>query len=345
MLDDLGIQADRSLSLMKPNQTPGSFLGAAIAEISQVLRVEQPNWVAVQGDTTTALAGAIGGFYERIPVLHVEAGLRTYDLDLPFPEEGHRQLISRVASAHAAPTQVAADMLIAENISASRVLVSGNTGIDCLLKVTRDQQLNNRLPRTVQPQIAELFRKSGERNLERRVVLVTLHRRESFGVLLEGMCRSLKRLANAHPTITFIFPVHPNPAVSSVVTNHLGAISNLHLVPPQPYTAFAWIMKRVSFIITDSGGIQEEGPALGKPVLVVRDVTERPEAVRCGSAKLIGCKDEDIFSEASTLLQDVKSYDQMAKPRFPYGDGTAAVKIMEWINKLEHSVRRTKAPI
>lgn len=334
MLSDLGLCADSHLALMQPDQRPPDFLGAAVTAVAALLREERPDWLAVQGDTTTALAGALAAFYERIPVLHVEAGLRTHNLNLPFPEEGHRQLISRVASAHAAPTAGAAAQLRAENIPAERILVCGNTGIDCLLHVVRQQKRFPAHPATIPPALVQEAARRSATGLESPLVLVTLHRRESFGAPLAGMCRALSRVARENPRALFVLPVHPNPEVQSTIRAGLGALPNFCLVAPQPFTAFAWLLQHSTLLVTDSGGLQEEGPALGKPVLILREVTERPEAVRCGGARLIGCQEQPVYAAITSLLTDAEAYRAMAVPRFPYGDGTAAHQILAWLGTL-----------
>lgn len=332
MLGDLGVKVDYDLDLMRSDQTPAYFLGSAVPALSGLLRKLRPDWVAVQGDTTSALAGAIAGFYEKTPVLHVEAGLRTYNLRLPFPEEGHRQLISRLATAHAAPTAEAAAALRREGTLDEAVLTCGNTGIDSLLRtVGALRRRPDYLPPTLAAGLAAALAGRDPLSEATPVVLVTMHRRESFGKTLAGMCRAILRLAKEVPSSLLILPVHPNPAVSEIVRGLLGRQDNLHLIDPQPYTAFAWLLDKCTFVATDSGGLQEEGPALGKPVLVLRDLTERPEAVECGSAQLVGCGEEAIYSAAMRLLRDRSVYGHMAVPRFPYGDGSAAIKILSWL--------------
>lgn len=332
MLGDLGLPVDTDLDLMRPDQTPADFLGSAVPALAGLIRRERPAWVAVQGDTTTALAGAIAGFYEKTPVLHVEAGLRTRNLALPFPEEGHRQLVSRLAAAHAAPTPGAAEELKREGTDPGTVLVCGNTGIDCLLRVIAALRSRGEGPPAALPAaLAAALVRENPASPDAHVVLVTLHRRESFGEPLAGMCRALRRLAHENPAAVFILPVHPNPAVRDTIRGILGGLGNLHLIDPQPYTAFAWLLDRCTFVVTDSGGLQEEGPALGKPVLVLRDVTERPEAVACGAAELVGCGEQAIHAAATRMLRDRDAYLLRAVPRFPYGDGTAADKILAWL--------------
>jgi UDP-N-acetylglucosamine 2-epimerase (non-hydrolysing) len=334
MLGDLGLTADHHLELMRPGQRPADFLGSAVVAVADLLRAERPSWLAVQGDTTTALAGALAGFYERVPVLHVEAGLRTHNLNLPFPEEGHRQLISRVASAHAAPTADTAAMLRAENILADRILVCGNTGIDCLLRVVRQQQAAGSRPASIPADLVREVEHRAATGFAAPLILVTMHRRESFGAPLAGMCRALARVARENPAALFVLPVHLNPEVQGAVQAGLGSLENVQLIAPQSFTAFAWLMQRATLLVTDSGGLQEEGPALGKPVLILREVTERPEAVRCGSARLIGCSEPAVHAEVTRLLTDAAAYRQMAVPRFPYGDGTSAIQILAWLGSL-----------
>lgn len=324
--NDLGITPDHNLDLMRPGQSPSDFLGLALPALSRLIAETQPTWVAVQGDTTTALAGALAGFYARVPVLHVEAGLRTHNLALPFPEEGHRQLITRVSNAHAAPTRAAFDMLTSEAVPNDRILQSGNTGIDCLLRTVAKMREQSTPPAGLPAAAVDWSGKDRP-----ALVLVTLHRRESFGSTLEGMCRALARAANDFPEVIFTLPVHPNPAVGQVIHAALGKHPNVYLLPALPYTTCVWLMERCSFIVTDSGGLQEEGPALGKPVLVLRDVTERPEAVACGSAALLGCEEAAIYATLYRFLAEPESWREMAVPRFPYGDGQAAVRILDWL--------------
>ena len=326
---DLGLKPDHNLDLMRPGQSPSDFLGLALPSIARLITETKPDWLAVQGDTTTALAGALAGFYARVPVLHVEAGLRTHNLALPFPEEGHRQLITRVTSAHAAPTQAAVDMLLREAVPSDRILMCGNTGIDCLLR-TVEKLRGQATPPAGLPAAASAW--SGPNRPA--LVLVTLHRRESFGATLEGMCRALARVASDFPKVAFALPVHPNPAVGQVIHAALGSLPNVHLLPALPYTTCVWLMERASFIVTDSGGLQEEGPTLGKPVLVLRDVTERPEAVTCGSALLLGCDEANILATLTRFLARPESWQDMAQPRFPYGDGQAAPRILDWLANL-----------
>ncbi len=331
MLADLDLSADHELNLMRPGSGPDAFLGAAIPALRDVLERRRPDWVAVQGDTTTALAGAIAAFYARIPSVHIEAGLRTYQRDLPFPEEIHRQLITRVASAHAAPTDVTAQNLHREGVPSAAVLVPGNTGIDCLLQVTRRQRTEGHVPADLPENVIATSAIPSADRWARPLVLVTLHRRESIGESMRGMCRAIRRVAAQCSRATFLLPVHLNPEVRAIVQSELGQVSNVLLTEPLGYPTFAWLLDRCALVLTDSGGIQEEAPALGKPVLVLREVTERPEAVACGAAELVGCGEERIVASTLRLLGNRDAYERMAVPRFPYGDGKASERILDWL--------------
>lgn len=318
---ELDFAPDHSFDLMRPGQTPSDFLGTAVPAISGLIRQIQPDWVAVQGDTTTALAGAIAGFYERTSVVHIEAGLRTYDASLPFPEEMHRQLITRLATAHAAPTERCVDSLRREGVPARNILLAGNTGIDCLLRTIA------RAPGREAAEYSRLVASIGSR----RLVLVTMHRRESFGETLAGMCRAIARLASNFPDVAFVLPVHHNPAVKTTVESTLGGIANVILTVPLGYAVFSRLLARAHLAITDSGGVQEEAPTLGVPVLVLREVTERPEAIECGGAVLAGCDENQIFSLAASLLGDPAAHSRMAVARHPYGDGHSGPRILNWL--------------
>jgi UDP-N-acetylglucosamine 2-epimerase (non-hydrolysing) len=331
MLADLRITADIDLSLMRAGSTPDAFLGASVPAIRKVIDQYRPDWVAVQGDTTTALAGAIAAFYARVPAVHIEAGLRTYNRDLPFPEEIHRELITRVASAHAAPTSVAAQNLYGERVPRAAVLTAGNTGIDCLLQVTRRQRAEAYIPPDLPANVIAAASVSPAAQWDRPLILVTLHRRESIGDAMRGMCRAIRRVSERCSRATFLLPVHLNPEVRTIVQAELAQEPNVLLTEPLGYPTFAWLLDRCAFVLTDSGGIQEEAPALGKPVLVLREVTERPEAIECGAAELVGCREESIVASTLRLLTDRQAYKRMAVPRFPYGDGKASEKILEWL--------------
>jgi UDP-N-acetylglucosamine 2-epimerase (non-hydrolysing) len=318
---DLGFAPDDTLDLMQQRQTPSDFIGAAVPALASLIRAAKPDWVAVQGDTTTALAGGLAAFYERIPVIHIEAGLRTYDGALPFPEEIHRQLITRVATAHAAPTPRNVEALRREGVPADNIFLAGNTGIDSLLRLVAQA------PGAEGAQVDEIRRIIGNR----RLVLVTMHRRESFGKAMIGMCEAVARLAASFPDAAFLLPVHHNPVVKETVQSILAGRSNVILTGPLGYTVFARLLAGATLAITDSGGIQEEAPALGVPVIVMRDVTERPEAICCGAAVIAGCEQEAIYRLAADLLGNPAAHAAMAIRRFPYGDGQSSSRILKWL--------------
>ncbi len=313
------IKPDIDLDLMRPNQTLHGLTAAVLEGISKVLADLKPDMVLVHGDTTTTFAAALAAYYQKIPVGHVEAGLRTGDLYAPFPEEVNRRLTDGIASLHFAPTDGARDNLLAEGYAATRIFVTGNTVVDALLmttaKLDRDAALTARLDaETPYPTTG------------RRMILVTGHRRENFGDGLRNICQALGQLAK-RDDVEIVYPVHLNPNVQQPVSEILGGIANVHLLGPLDYLAFVRLMSRAHIVITDSGGIQEEAPSLGKPVLVMRDVTERPEAVSAGTVKLVGTDQAKIVAEASSLLDNPKAYESMSRAHNPYGDGMAADRI------------------
>jgi UDP-N-acetylglucosamine 2-epimerase (non-hydrolysing) len=277
--------------------------------------------VVVQGDTTTTMAGALAAFYRHIPVAHVEAGLRTGDLAQPFPEELNRVVTSRLTTLHFAPTERARCNLLGEGTPRERIFVTGNPGIDAVLHVARALEQGS-LPARAWPWL----------DPERRLILVTAHRRESFGGGIEQICAAIARLAE-RDDVQIAYPVHPNPHVLEPVTRHLGGIANVVLLEPLDYRAFVDLMRRATLLLTDSGGIQEEAPSLGKPVLVMRDCTERPEAVEAGTVKLVGVDSARIVSEARRLLDDGVEYRRMSRIHNPYGDGRAAERIARAIEE------------
>lgn len=322
-LDAFGITPDIDLRLMQSGQSLTAFMANSIAALDKVFAEQKPDLVMVQGDTTTTLAGALAAFYRKIPVAHVEAGLRTRDLQMPWPEEGNRALVSRIADLHFAPTAWAEANLLKECIPAHSIFISGNTGIDALFmaleKVGEKPPAIEGLPEDELAAILEHGKK---------LVLVTGHRRESFYHGLESICKSIRRLAE-RPDVVVVYPVHLNPEVSGPVHRMLGGANNIHLIRPLPYLPFVRLMDLCSFIITDSGGIQEEAPSLGKPVLVTRQVTERPEAVQAGTVRLVGTHASEIVMWAERLLDDREEYRKMSVANNPYGDGTAARRIMQ----------------
>ncbi len=319
VLEAFSMQADRDLDLMQPGQTLFQSTSRMIAALEEVLEAERPGCVLVQGDTTTAFCGALAGFYRDVPVGHVEAGLRTHDLRQPFPEEMNRVLIAPLAALHFAPTETAAENLRSERVRPDRIFVTGNTAIDAMLEVRdgldRGELQSHGLP--------ELDRR-------KKLILVTAHRRESFGEGFERICGALRRLAG-RDDLEIVYPVHPNPNVRASVSRYLADIPNIQLIAPLGYVSFVDLMRRAHVLLTDSGGIQEEAPSLGKPVLVLREKTERPEAVDAGTARLVGTDEELIVRETTLLLDDESEYARRSRIHNPYGDGRASVRIMEAI--------------
>lgn len=318
VLDVFQVRPDYDLNVMRPNQTLAEATARMISALDPVIREERPDIVLVQGDTTTTLCGALAAFYQRTPVGHVEAGLRTGDMAQPFPEEANRVLTTRLTRLHFAPTQSAAGHLRAEGVAEDDIFVTGNSGIDAVFHV-RDCLSAGRLSGFDLP-------------LEpgRKLVLVTAHRRESFGGGFERICECLARLAQRQD-VQIVYPVHPNPNVRGPVEARLGGLSNVRLVNPLEYVAFVDLMQRAHFLLTDSGGVQEEAPSLGKPVLVLREKTERPEAVEAGTVKLVGTDVERILTESARLLDDPAEYERMSIAHNPYGDGNASSRIADAI--------------
>lgn len=315
MLDVLDLRPDITLEAMRPGQGLNALLATLLTELSAVFSDVAPDMVVAQGDTTTVLASALAAHHARIPIAHVEAGLRTGDLAAPFPEEANRVLVGRLAELHLAPTPRAADNLLSEGVDPEQVLVTGNTVVDAL------NMVRQRLPaRGAPPPSARRWAHLGA---ERRMILVTGHRRESFGGGLDAVCDALLKLARAHPDVDIVYPVHLNPAVTSLVEARLGGVANVHRLPPLDYPAMVWMMDRASFVITDSGGIQEEAPELGKPVLVTRASTERGEAVEQGSAVVVGYDATALVTVADQWLRDPAALEARRPGSNPFGDGRA----------------------
>ncbi len=321
VLEWFGIEPDYTLDVMKSGQPLSYLAGKVMAGLHDIFVKENPHIVAVHGDTTTGFVAALAAHYcynfnEKRPirVAHVEAGLRTDDLYAPYPEEGNRRLIAPLAYWHFAPTETAAEALFDENVTGN-VFVTGNTVIDALYDTVDLLKVSPR------PQVVEVA--EGQ-----RMMLVTGHRRENYGDGFDGICESLKQLAEANADLEIVYPVHMNPVVKEVVESHLSGIKNIHLIEPQDYPDFVSLMERSDIILTDSGGLQEEAPSLGKPVLVMRDVTERPDAVLSGTVKLVGTEVERIVSAVQDLLDNEMSYKKMALATNPYGDGLAAQRIV-----------------
>lgn len=309
MVDDVqelfGLAADFDLASMSPGQGLNQLGARILFGLDRVLADVTPQWVLVQGDTTSAMAAALAAFHRRIPVGHVEAGLRTFDLQRPFPEEANRRIIDTLAELLFVPTDAAQRQLLAEGVASTRVHLTGNTVVDAL------QAIAARIP--AEPAVEE--------------VLVTIHRRENFGAPLRGIFRALRRLAESFPAVYWIYLVHPNPAVGRPAVKLLAGLDNLLLTAPLGYLEFVRRLRRCRFVLTDSGGIQEEAPTFAKPVLVLRDRTERPEGIDAGVAKLVGTSEEAIYREARVLLVDAEARRRMSLPVSPYGDGHAAERI------------------
>jgi UDP-N-acetylglucosamine 2-epimerase len=303
---------------MTPGQTLAGITSLAFAAVDKALVETKPDCILVQGDTTSAMCGAMCGFYRKIPVGHVEAGLRTGDIYSPFPEEVNRSIIGKVAALHFVPTSKSADNLRRESVPEKQIHVTGNTVVDALL------WMRTRLP-TEAP--AELPAAAVDAIKGHRLILVTGHRRESFGDGMASMCRALRTLSDRFPDSAIIYPVHLNPNVQQPVRELLSDHPRIHLLPPVAYGTLLWLMERANIILSDSGGIQEESPSFGKPLLVLRDTTERPEVIEAGCAKLVGTDEDRIVAEASTLLNDPKAYAAMAGRQNPFGDGRAAERI------------------
>ncbi len=332
MLDSVlavfGLKPEFDLDIMKPGQDLAYVTNAVLEGVTRVIERFEPDWVVVQGDTTTALAGALAAFYARVKVAHVEAGLRTGNIHSPWPEEMNRRLIGQLASVHFSPTEIAGDNLRREGVAESALLVTGNTVIDALVEVA------GRLD-----QDADLQGHFGSRfpflNPDRRMILVTGHRRENFSGGLENMCRALVEIAK-RGDVDIVYPVHLNPNVQKTAQVVLADSPAIHLIDPQDYLPFVYLMRMSHIIVTDSGGIQEEAPALGKPVLVTRDTTERPEAVMAGTAKLIGTSTQALVEAITILLDDQQAYSEMAQATNPFGDGHAATRILDWFKRNEN---------
>lgn len=336
MLDQVlaffSIEPDFDLDIMRPGQDLYDITSAVLAGVRDVLRQWHPHYVFVHGDTTTCMAAAMAAFYERIMVVHVEAGLRTGDLSAPFPEEMNRCVVGRLARLHFAPTVRAQDCLLREGIDPGTVLVTGNTVIDALqlalAKIETGYGLEyweSRFGAALASQIMDVKRKK---------VLITGHRRENFGEGIVNICHTLAALAREHPDWLLVFCVHRNPKVSEPVNAILAGYDNVALIEPLEYDAFVWMMNAVDVIVTDSGGVQEEAPSLGKPVLVTREVTERPEAVESGTVKLVGTHSERLRQELARLLNDTEYYHSIAVRKNPYGDGYASHRIRAHLDQI-----------
>lgn len=315
-----GLRLDYDLNVMRANQSPFDVMVGILSGLRPILVHERPDLVIVQGDTTSTFAGALAAFYLSIPIAHIEAGLRTYDKFQPFPEEVSRHLVSVLADWHFAPTERARSNLLREGVLPERVFVTGNTVVDALLMIA------SRPAPSLPAPVANLA-------LEQRLLLVTAHRRENWGEPMRRICQSLRVLTERFPEVVIAFSVHPNPNVRAVVHAELEGYLRIHLLEPVQYDTFVHLMARSYFLLTDSGGIQEEAPSLGKPVLVLREVTERPEGVEAGTLKVVGTDPDRIIAEASRLLTNPGAHREMSQHRNPYGDGHAAERIVDALHQ------------
>ena len=320
VLEIAGLVPDHDLDVMQPDQTLDALTARLLTGIGAVIDEEQPDWVVVQGDTATAMAGAMAAYYRKIRVCHVEAGLRSGNIYHPWPEEVNRKVIGSIAALHCAPTETSAAALRAENIDAATIHVTGNTVIDALHWVTAKIER--------EPALASGLADLEARFAGKRIIGVTSHRRENFGGGMEGIASAIRQLA-AREDVAVIFPVHLNPNVRKVMNSALEGLDNVALIEPLDYPHFARLLDIATLMLTDSGGVQEEAPALGKPVLVMRETTERPEGVAAGTAKLVGTDAATIVSEASRLLDDAEAYEAMARAHNPFGDGKSSGRIAD----------------
>lgn len=335
VLDLFSILPDYDLDLMRTGQSLAGITCGVIAGVDKVLSEFKPDLVLVHGDTTTAFAAALAAYYQKIPVGHVEAGLRSGNIYSPWPEETNRRFADTMSDWFFTPTELSRVNLLAEGISSERIVVTGNTVIDALLQVTQKIQADTGVSAALEARFDYLDPK-------RRLILVTGHRRENFGVGFERFCAALKRVAESRPDTEIVYPVHLNPNVQKPVKAMLSNVPNIHLIAPLDYLPFVYLMQRAYLIVTDSGGIQEEAPSLGKPVLVTRDTTERPEAVAAGTVKLVGTDTSLIVKEVLHLLDDADAYAGMARASNPYGDGEAVSRIIDTL-KLIHGEQRQRS--
>jgi UDP-N-acetylglucosamine 2-epimerase (non-hydrolysing) len=322
VLDFFEITPDYDLNLMKPGQNLYGLTAAIITNLQPVLEEFKPDYVYVHGDTSTTMVAGLAAFYSGAKICHIEAGLRTHNMRSPFPEEMNRQVTSRITDYHFAPTDKAAQNLIDENIDRSKIIITGNTVIDALL------ESSDKVKSIESKEIDKLKQLI---NPDKKLILVTGHRRENHGQGFINICEALKEIATTHPDVQIIYPVHLNPKVKEPVYRILSEVSNIHLIDPIAYPSFVWLMNQSYLIITDSGGVQEEAPSLGKPVLVMRDTTERPEAVDAGTVILVGTDKNKIVNEANSLLTDKVKYQKMSELHNPYGDGKACERIVDYI--------------
>ena len=324
VLEVFGITPEYDLNIMAPNQDLYDITAKVLMGLREVLKDFRPDTVLVHGDTTTSMAASLAAFYMQIPVGHVEAGLRTYNMLSPWPEEMNRQVTDRICTYYFAPTEQSKKNLLKENIDEKKIFITGNTVIDALLMAV---DIISSTP-GMEEKIAKEFQEKGYTVGNREYILVTGHRRENFGEGFLHICKAIKELAALHPDMDIVYPVHLNPNVQKPVYELLSGVDNVYLISPLDYLPFIYAMQHSTLLLTDSGGVQEEAPSLGKPVLVMRDTTERPEAVEAGTVKLVGTDAEAIVSNVTALLQDKEMYKRMSETHNPYGDGQACERIM-----------------
>lgn len=324
------IEPDFDLNIMKSGQDLYDITARVLVEMREVLKSENPDLVLVHGDTTTSMAAALAAYYQQIPVGHIEAGLRTNDIYSPWPEEMNRQITGRIATLHFAPTELSRQNLLKENTVPSKITVTGNTVIDALYLIVNKIQDSDTLKNQIKLSLKELGYDINRLSESRRLVLITGHRRENFGEGFMNICRAIKTLSEKYPDIDFVYPMHLNPNVRIPIKEVFGSqtSSNMFFIEPLEYLSFVFLMEKSAVILTDSGGIQEEAPGLGKPVLVMRDTTERPEALVAGTVKLVGTDYNKIVHEVSQLLDNQDYYNQMSQAINPYGDGHACERIL-----------------
>ena len=324
VLEVFGITPEYDLNIMAPNQDLYDITAKVLLGLREVLKDFRPDTVLVHGDTTTSMAASLAAFYMQIPVGHVEAGLRTYNMLSPWPEEMNRQVTDRICTYYFAPTEQSRANLLQENIDAKKIFITGNTVIDALLMAVDIISTTA----GVKEKMAKELQEKGYTVGDREYILVTGHRRENFGDGFLHICKAIKELAALHPEMDIVYPVHLNPNVQKPVYELLSSLSNVYLISPLDYLPFIYAMQHSTLLLTDSGGVQEEAPSLGKPVLVMRDTTERPEAVEAGTVKLVGTNAEAIVSNVTALLQDKEMYKRMSETHNPYGDGQACERII-----------------
>lgn len=326
------IQPDFDLDLMHPDQNLATLLADALRGVDKVIQIFKPDLLIVQGDTTSTLAAAQAAFYRLIPVFHVEAGLRTGNIESPWPEEANRKILSTLATRHFVPTQGAANNLLQEGVASNTIFKIGNTVIDALYSVRSTIASNPKSEELIKEKFPFLKKKSP-------LILITAHRRENWGEDLENISKAIVKIANNFKNVNFIFPVHPNPTVKTPIHQHLGSLNNVFLVEPLNYLEFVFVMSQATLILTDSGGVQEEAPALGKPVLLMRDHTERPEAIEANAMRIVGKDPETIFQGVHDLLNNDEQYKSLAQVRDLFGDGQSSQRIIQSIRqffKLSH---------